>query len=168
VQELEAALEQCKQQHNGQLHVLEAELRGVHTALQDERAVTNGRTEHAEQLAHIAEQKLHEAALLQERMMEAMSKEQAAKFEAQIASKQVQVLLQILIIHYCLHCIKQTSIQCMLCVLCLRVAISDRVKNVCAACAVRVYIQAYTHSRTTCSFLLCHAVFMTTVTCSNR
>jgi hypothetical protein len=90
VQELEAALEQCKQQHNGQLHVLEAELREVHFALQDERAVTNSRTEHAEQLAQIAEQKLYEAALLQERMMEAMSKEQTAKFEAQIASKQVK------------------------------------------------------------------------------
>eukprot|EP00953_Heterococcus_sp_UTEX-ZZ885_P015098 8502-Heterococcus_DN1.PRE.1 len=80
------------EQHNGQLHVLEAELRDVHTALQNERAVTNGRTEHAEQLAQIAEQKLHEAALLQERMMEAMSKEQAAKFEAQIASKQLRAV----------------------------------------------------------------------------
>jgi hypothetical protein len=127
VQELEAALEQCKQQHNGQLHVLEAELRDVHTALQNERAVTNTRTEHAEQIAHIAEQKLHEAALLQERMMEAMSKEQAAKFEAHIASKQVQVLLQILILRYCFHCIKQTLVQCMLCILCLRVAVGNRV-----------------------------------------
>jgi predicted phage tail protein len=93
VQELESALEQCKQQHNGQLTVLESELREVHIALQDERAVTNSRTEHAEQLAQVAQQKLHEAALLQERMMEAMSKEQAAKFEAQIASKQVQLPL---------------------------------------------------------------------------